>query len=58
MVNLKNSFNNAQIYTIHLIAVKTLIKVFDFVVPLGDTDELWFNNSQIYTRTLNRCAGN
>ena len=58
MVSLKKTFNNAQIYTIHLIAVKTLITVFDFVVPLGDTDELWFNNAQIYTKTLNRCTGN
>ena len=58
MVSLKKSFNNAQIYTIHvyLISVKTFIKVFDFFVPLGDTDELWFNNAQIYTQTFNSCA--
>ena len=56
MVSLKKSFNNAQIYTIYLIAV--FIKVFDFFVPLGDTDELWFNNAQIYTKTFNSCAVN
>ena len=58
MVSLKKSFNNAQIYTIYLIAVKTFIKVFDFFVPLGDTDELWFNNAHIYTKTLYSCAVN
>ena len=58
MVSLKKSFNNAQIYTIHLIAVKTFIKVFYFFVPLGDKDLLWFNNAQIYTKTFNSCAVN
>ena len=58
MVSLKKSFNIAQLYTIHLIAVKTLITVFYCVVPLGDTDELWFNNAQIYTKTFNSCAVN
>ena len=57
MVSLKKSFNSAQIYTIHLTALKTFIKVFDFFVPLGDTDE-WFNNAQIYTKTFNSCAFN
>ena len=55
MVSFKKSFNNAQIHTIYLIAVKTFIKVFDCFVPLGDTDKLWFNNAQIYTITFNSC---
>ena len=58
MVSLKKSFNSAQIYTIHLTALKTLIKVFDFFVPHGDSDELWFNNAKIYTKIFNSCALN
>ena len=57
MVSLK-SFNSAQIYTIHLTALKTFIKVFDLFVPLGDKDELWFNNAKNYTKTFNSCAFN
>ena len=53
MVSLKKSFNNAHIYTIYLIAVKTFIKVCDLFVLIGDTDKLWFNNAQIYTKTFN-----
>ena len=47
---------SAQIYTIHLTALKTFIIVFDTFVP--HTDELWFNNAQIYTKTFNSCAFN
>ena len=55
---MKKSFNAAQIYTIHLTAVKRFIKVFDFFVLLGDTDELWFNNAQMYTKTYKSCEVN
>ena len=34
--NLYNTFNSCE-------------NVFD-IVPLGDTDELWFNNAPIYTK--------
>ena len=58
MVSLKKSFNSAHIYTIHLTALKTFIKVFYFFVPLGDKDKSWFNNAQIYTKSFNSCAFN